>query len=66
MLKRTLLYPWAKAATVGTYPLILRGEAIGVLALPLEGEGEPNKRRKASTKDSLDMLQVRDTAVSQR
>ena len=66
MLKRTLLYPWTEAATVGTYPLILRGgEAIGVLALPLEGEGEPNKRRKASIKDLLDMFQVRDTAVSQ-
>ena len=25
MLKRTLLYPWAEAATVGTSPLILRG-----------------------------------------
>ena len=34
---------WAEAATVGTSLYILRGGEIGVLALPLEGEGEHTK-----------------------
>ena len=29
---------------MGTFQFSLRGEAIGVLALPLKGEGEPSKR----------------------
>ena len=58
--------PLGRSCDCGHFPIHLEGEAIGVLALPLEGEGEPDKRRKASTKDSLGMFQVRVTAVSQR
>ena len=45
MSKETLLHPWAEAVAVGAFQFILGGgEEIGVLALPLEGEGESNKR----------------------